>query len=220
VVADPITQFLAEVIHQRDGLQADLPKHLTEPEQFTEGAEGWALPGLMDRLIPECRNRFRAAYSLAAAYARQERAGLPVSRLAEALDAVMEQHELLLEAYAEAAADRRQFVPSEIRIAHAQAATRLLQLWPTAEAGDDAPQPDAILDADGADNCGQADSKADSKKKSSPKLPENPEVSRLINRLNQNRDSGRSKIDIAREFTDGDEKGAKNLLRQTRRFRG
>src|SRR5262249_53537363 len=126
------TQFLAEVIHQRDGLQADLIRELAEPEQFTEGAEGWALPGSMGRLIPECRKRFRAAYALAAAHARQERAGLPGSRLAEALDVVMGEHESLLEAYVEAAEDRRQHVPAEVWIAHGQAATRLLRLWPAA----------------------------------------------------------------------------------------
>jgi hypothetical protein len=131
-VNDPITQFLAEIIHQRDGLQADLIRELAAREQFTEGAEGWALHGLVGRLIPECRNRFRAAYALAAAHARQERAGLPGSRLSEALDSAMEQHERLLEAYVEAAEDRRQHVPAEIWLAHGQEATRLWRLWPAA----------------------------------------------------------------------------------------
>jgi hypothetical protein len=126
--ADPITGFLAQVIHQRDGLRVDLLKDLAEPERWSEGQEGWAEPGLVARLIPECRSRLVAAYAAARAHAQG--AGLLTARLAESLEAALEQHTALLDAYDNASADRSLHIPAVVVVAHAEATTRLLRLWP------------------------------------------------------------------------------------------
>ncbi len=56
-----------------------------------------------------------------------------------------------------------------------------------------------------------ADSKTDN-------LPENRDVIRLAKEINRNRESGRTNIDIARQFTESNERKAKSLLRELRRF--
>jgi hypothetical protein len=52
----------------------------------------------------------------------------------------------------------------------------------------------------------------------STKIPLNREVYKLIGLLNKAKGSGRSQIDVAREFTEHSEQKAKSLLRQARRF--
>jgi len=49
-------------------------------------------------------------------------------------------------------------------------------------------------------------------------LPENPEVFRLAKAINDSSDTEQSQLQIAIQFTNGDEKKASNLLRQLRRF--
>lgn len=61
-----------------------------------------------------------------------------------------------------------------------------------------------------------ADRKTDSQKKT-VRLPENPDVSRLA--LAIRRGGDRPQLEIAREFTNNDERKAQSLLRQVRRFR-
>jgi len=50
------------------------------------------------------------------------------------------------------------------------------------------------------------------------RVPENPEVLRLAKRIRGELSKGGTMIDIARDFTKGDEKKASNLLRQLRRY--
>jgi hypothetical protein len=66
---------------------------------------------------------------------------------------------------------------------------------------------------------GQADKKADKPKKNRKLVPDNPKVAELARRINLNlgRDF-RSKIEIARDYTDNDEAEAQKLLRELRRF--
>ncbi len=62
------------------------------------------------------------------------------------------------------------------------------------------------------------DNKADNTRKKLREIPENPEVIRLAKEIKKKRNARRSKVDVARGFTEGNEKEAKNLLRQLRRF--
>jgi hypothetical protein len=59
------------------------------------------------------------------------------------------------------------------------------------------------------------DSKKDNKKKS---LPDNPKLFKLAKKIKTDLPKGGTKIDIIRDFTDGDEKEAKSLDRQLRRY--
>jgi len=63
----------------------------------------------------------------------------------------------------------------------------------------------------------EAGQQSGQKKNSWLKLPENPDVLKLACTINNCPDSHRSKRDVAREFTEGDEKRAASLLRQLRR---
>jgi len=60
----------------------------------------------------------------------------------------------------------------------------------------------------------RTDNKTDSEKKFSKPLPENPDVVRLAKRIKKELGPGTRKIDIALDFTGGDAKKAKSLLRQ------
>lgn len=62
----------------------------------------------------------------------------------------------------------------------------------------------------------KADTKADTNEK---KLPTKPDVLDLCQRLQVGIPKGKSAIEIAREFTGKDDAKAKNLLRQTRRYK-
>jgi hypothetical protein len=62
----------------------------------------------------------------------------------------------------------------------------------------------------------RADSKTDARKESGPTTPANPDVAKLAKRIRDNPDSQRTKIDIAREFTNNDETKANSLLRRLR----
>lgn len=72
----------------------------------------------------------------------------------------------------------------------------------------------------GIDDSGneQEDNQADIKKKKMKPMPENPELLRLAKRIRQELKPGVRKIDIARSFTEDNEKKAKNLLRGLRRY--
>lgn len=63
------------------------------------------------------------------------------------------------------------------------------------------------------------DNKPDNGKNSLPKIPESPDVTKLCRLLQKELPTGRSMIDIAREFTGQDDAKAENLLRQARRYR-
>lgn len=73
-------------------------------------------------------------------------------------------------------------------------------------------------DDDGWPTVSQADGKTDGKKNSWPKSPENPDVAKLAKLIRNNPDPQRTKLDIAREFTGGDEKRSQSLLRKLRDF--
>lgn len=64
----------------------------------------------------------------------------------------------------------------------------------------------------------QADSETDKKKKKRAVVPQNQEVAKLAKKIKRDISHTPKKIDIARDFTGGDEKKAKNLLRQLNRF--
>ena len=49
-------------------------------------------------------------------------------------------------------------------------------------------------------------------------IPANPQVLKLAKKMNKDLANGMSKIEIARDFCEGDEKKAKSLLRQLRRY--
>jgi hypothetical protein len=66
---------------------------------------------------------------------------------------------------------------------------------------------------------GEADNKPDKPKEKLFAIPENHEVIELAKRIKKGQAQGRSKIDIARGFTENDEKKAQSLLRQLRRHR-
>jgi hypothetical protein len=72
--------------------------------------------------------------------------------------------------------------------------------------------------ASGTDGERTADSKADGKKNSWPKTPENPKVAQLAKKIRSNPDPKRSKVDIAREFAKYNEREAQSLLRKLRDF--
>ncbi|GEM_PF-6606757 len=63
----------------------------------------------------------------------------------------------------------------------------------------------------GANRNGQADTKTD-------KLPENGDVIRLARMIGRELPKGRTKIDIALDFTEGNERRANSLLRSLRRY--
>ncbi len=65
-----------------------------------------------------------------------------------------------------------------------------------------------------------ADTTSDTKANSRVKLPESDDAFRLARMINNNIDHERSKSDIAHQFTGGDEKRARTLLRQLRRYPG
>ncbi len=65
----------------------------------------------------------------------------------------------------------------------------------------------------------RADTPADTKSKGRVRLPQNPQVLALVKMINDNLDHERSQNDIAIQFTEGDEKRARSLLRQARRYR-
>ena len=72
----------------------------------------------------------------------------------------------------------------------------------------------AALDA--LENPG-ADSNADREKNNRIRIPENPDVLRLIKKINDSAGQ-ESQRDIAFQFTNGDRKHADSLLRQVRRY--
>ena len=63
---------------------------------------------------------------------------------------------------------------------------------------------------------GQADTKADTRENT---MPDSVNVLDLCRLLKKELPKGRTRIEIARQFTNGDETKAQNLLRQTRRYR-
>jgi hypothetical protein len=65
---------------------------------------------------------------------------------------------------------------------------------------------------------GAADSKTDNEKKSPPPLPDNHDVAKLARKINKEMPVVGNKTAIARDYCDGDERQAQNLLRQLRRF--
>ena len=66
----------------------------------------------------------------------------------------------------------------------------------------------------------KADTKTDTKKHSSPKMPDSPEGLALCRRLQKAAPLKRGQaIEIAREFAVGNDAKAENLLRQARRYK-
>jgi hypothetical protein len=65
---------------------------------------------------------------------------------------------------------------------------------------------------------GRTDGKADGKSKKFVRTPRNHDVCRLAAKINKAEGSGRTKTDIAREFTNCDEKKTHSLLRKLRDF--
>jgi hypothetical protein len=65
---------------------------------------------------------------------------------------------------------------------------------------------------------GQADNKADNRPKKTKTIPVNPEVLRLAKKIRRDRGKGMSQMESAREFCECDERKAKSLLRQLRRY--
>jgi hypothetical protein len=63
-----------------------------------------------------------------------------------------------------------------------------------------------------------ADNKTDKSKKKRNTIPTNLDVAKLAKRVKKGMAEGRTKIDIAREFTESDEKKAMSLLRELRRY--
>jgi hypothetical protein len=66
---------------------------------------------------------------------------------------------------------------------------------------------------------GQTDNSADTKPKKTAFVPRDRDVLRLAKKTEDEKGKGRTQIDIAIEFTGGDENRAKSLLRAVRRFR-
>jgi hypothetical protein len=64
----------------------------------------------------------------------------------------------------------------------------------------------------------KSDKSADKSPAQPIRLPRNPDVIDLAKRLNDKAPAGRSQMEIAVEFTDGDEELAASLLRQVRRY--
>ncbi len=86
-----------------------------------------------------------------------------------------------------------------------------------ARLADDArPKTNTEANAGGAQS---ADTRADTSRKNLTRVPRNNDVLRLHQKLVKEADKGRSQIDIARDFTEGDAKKADSLLRAVRRFR-
>jgi hypothetical protein len=84
------------------------------------------------------------------------------------------------------------------------------------ETGDDSQQHRASAEGEKGEN---PVVRADSPKKTLPKLPVNDDVSRLAKKLVDGLAAGnQSRNEIAREFTDGNATKADALLRQLRRF--
>ena len=65
---------------------------------------------------------------------------------------------------------------------------------------------------------GRTDGKADEKSKKFVRAPRNPDVIQLAVKINKAEGSGRKKTDIAREFTDWNEKKTQSLLRRLRAY--
>ena len=63
-----------------------------------------------------------------------------------------------------------------------------------------------------------ADKKADTQKKSVPRLPRNPLVLKLAREVQKRAPRGESREEIAREIADGDARQADSILRQLRRY--
>jgi hypothetical protein len=74
-----------------------------------------------------------------------------------------------------------------------------------------------ISELDGIGDVG-ADTNADNGSDAPIRLPEDPLVIRLAKEINDRLDDEGSKISIARQLTDGDDKKAQSLLRQLRRY--
>jgi hypothetical protein len=72
--------------------------------------------------------------------------------------------------------------------------------------------------ANSSDSERAADTKTDTQKKL-PALPESQEVNGLIRKINKEWKDGVTLTAIALDFTDGDERRAKSLLRQARRYK-
>lgn len=68
------------------------------------------------------------------------------------------------------------------------------------------------------DRADRADTKADKSEVKAVRLPQNVDVNELARLINKTVGAEGSKLAVARQFTDGDEKRAQNLLRQLRRF--
>ena len=77
----------------------------------------------------------------------------------------------------------------------------------------------SALDATEPSNAGKTEKGADKKSSSRVRLPKNHDVFRLAKQINDRGDEESSQSDIARQFTGGDKKKARNLLRQVRRYR-
>jgi hypothetical protein len=72
--------------------------------------------------------------------------------------------------------------------------------------------------SDGERLADRPDRKADNSKKKNDEVPRNPKVMQLAQRINDRRNRRRTKIAIARELTEENEKEAESLLRQLGRF--
>lgn len=79
--------------------------------------------------------------------------------------------------------------------------------------------PSAECDEGDREETDTADTKADTPKKSSLSFPQSDELRRLIHELKRRLVPGVRQSDIAREFCEGNEKRAKNLLRQARLYK-
>jgi hypothetical protein len=76
----------------------------------------------------------------------------------------------------------------------------------------------SALDENEQSGADKTDKHADKKSSSRVRLPENQDVLRLAKEINDRRDAELSQNDIALQFTKGDERKARNLLRQLRRY--
>ncbi len=68
------------------------------------------------------------------------------------------------------------------------------------------------------DSADTPDTKTDNKRRKRNIVPNDPAVLRLAKKINKELSNGGTKIDIARDFTDGNEKEAQRLMKQLRRY--
>lgn len=76
-----------------------------------------------------------------------------------------------------------------------------------------------VTHSSGAKRDHSANTLANTRRKKVSLVPENSEVVKLMRELDRNRGNGVVQIQVARNFTSGDERKANSLLAQVRRFR-